>query len=111
MSSIADRAFTALNLRQYKEQVVRRYFNRREYGIYIDGKFVLHDEDNFPCIEWNDGSREYYSNGLLHNVNDAARQYSNGHKEYWINGMKVDKNKFELARSVVSAILLLRKLI
>ena len=33
-----------------------------------------------------DGTKKYYVNGLLHKEDGPAVEYSNGDKEWWING-------------------------
>ena len=45
----------------------------------------LHREDG-PAIEWADGSKEYWLNGMLHREDGPAVELADGSKEYWLNG-------------------------
>ena len=52
---------------------------------------VLHREDG-PAIEYVNGSKEWYINGLLHREDGPAVEWYNGDREYWINGEKHRKD-------------------
>jgi len=46
---------------------------------------ILHRVDG-PSIEYANGDKYWYKNGLLHRVDGPARVYINGDKEWYLNG-------------------------
>lgn len=46
---------------------------------------LLHNPDG-PAVEWSNGSKEYYINDQLHRTDGPAVEHPNGDKEYWVNG-------------------------
>ena len=48
---------------------------------------LLHREDG-PAIEWESGTKEWYKEGLLHRVDGPACEYSNGTKYWYKEGKK-----------------------
>jgi hypothetical protein len=52
---------------------------------YKKGTDISHRVDG-PAREWSDGDKEWWINGQLHREDGPAVEYSNGTKQYWING-------------------------
>jgi hypothetical protein len=52
----------------------------------IKGTDILHREEG-PAVEWNDGRKDWYINGMRHRVDGPAAIYSDGTKEWYLNGM------------------------
>ena len=55
-----------------------------------------HRGDNKPAIEYNDGCKIFMVNGDYHNLYGPAWQTDK--TEYWIDGVKIEKNVFELIK-------------
>ncbi len=51
-----------------------RYYNEQDH---------LHREDG-PAVEWYDGTKYWYINGLCHRIDGPAIEYSSGNKYYFI---------------------------
>ncbi len=47
----------------------------------------LHREDG-PAVEWADGTKEWWVNGLRHRTDGPACEWANGTKEWWVNGLR-----------------------
>jgi hypothetical protein len=45
----------------------------------------LHRADG-PAIEYTDGGREWWVNGMLHRADGPAREYADGTRSWWKNG-------------------------
>ena len=45
---------------------------------------LQHKEDG-PAVEYSDGDKGWYKNGLQHKEDGPAVEYSDGNKEYWYN--------------------------
>ncbi len=61
---------------------------RVQYGstfYYIKGTKLRHREDG-PAIEWENGKKEWYRNGLRHRVDGPAVIYINGDKVWYMHG-------------------------
>lgn len=65
--------------------------------FFLCGKYMnINNNSHFiySTLKYEDGSVEYYRNGLLHRDNDLPAIVSvNGHKEWYIDGVNVRKNK------------------
>ena len=49
----------------------------------------LHRDDG-PAIEWYDGVKDWYQNGLLHREDGPASEWPDGPYDYWyINGKRI----------------------
>ena len=46
---------------------------------------VLHREDG-PAVEYSDGTKEWWVNGKPHRTDGPAVEFHDGHKEWWLNG-------------------------
>ena len=55
---------------------------------------ILHREDG-PAVEWSNGSKEWYINGKLHREDGPAMESSSGfHDSWYINGKGLSKKEF-----------------
>ena len=85
----------------------RRYYNsanqlHRESGPaveYKDGEKrwyrngLLHRIEG-PAVEWADGTKLWYQNGLPHRTDGPAVELSNGGMEWWIDGEELTESEF-----------------
>jgi hypothetical protein len=58
---------------------------------YLNG--VLHC-NNGPAIEWFEGASAWYVHGALHRENGPAIVKKNGMQEWWINGSQLTEEEF-----------------
>ena len=58
-----------------------------EYGskYWKNDKGRYHRKDGH-AIEWKNGSKQWYINGLRHREDGPAIEYANGTKQWWVNG-------------------------
>ena len=50
-----------------------------------------------PAIEYTTGSEEWYQNGLRHRTDGPAVEYTNGYKGWYINGEELTEAEFNQA--------------
>jgi predicted AlkP superfamily phosphohydrolase/phosphomutase len=62
---------------------VKKFKDRTEY--YKDGK--LHRDNDRPAVEWYNGDKDWYQNGILHRVDGPAVEWANGCKWWYIEGV------------------------
>ena len=62
----------------------RRYYNSADQ---------LHRTEG-PAVEWSNGTKSWYQNGLRHRTNGAAIEYSDGKKFWYINGVRQTEDEF-----------------
>ena len=72
-----------------------------------NGKYH-HDDDDCPSVEYKNGDRVYYKNGLKHRNDDKpAVEYANGEVEYFKDGIKyepiTDSQKLNTIKEILSA--------
>ena len=53
--------------------------------IWYNEKGQYHHKDG-PAAEYTNGHKEWYINGKLHRLDGPAIECADGSKEYWING-------------------------
>jgi hypothetical protein len=54
----------------------------------------LHRLDG-PAVEWPNGYKAWYENGIIHRIDGPAIERSDGYKDWWKNGIKFpDKDSF-----------------
>lgn len=46
-----------------------------------------------PAVEWDDGSKFWYIDDKLHRIDGPAAEYADGQKEWWINGIYINTLK------------------
>ena len=55
--------------------------------VWMDWNWNIHRENDFPAIEWKDGTKVWYKNGKKHRENgEPAVIFLDGHKEWWVDG-------------------------
>ena len=67
-----------------KEYKVRVHIDRTEW-LNKDG--YLHREDG-AAVEYTNGNKEWWLNGLLHREDGAAIEWADGSKSWWLNGQR-----------------------
>ena len=60
---------------------------------YFNNANQLHRTDG-PAIEYADGYKAWYQNGLRHRTDGPAVEYSDGDKEWYINGEELTEAEF-----------------
>ena len=63
----------------------RRYYNTAQ---------LLHREDG-PAIEWPNGSKEWYQNGVRHREGGPAVDTSSGKQQWFLHGRRYTKYEYE----------------
>jgi hypothetical protein len=66
--------------------------------FWCDNKDRYHRTDG-PAVEWPDGSKHWYINGMNHRVDGPAIEYPNGHKLWYINDKKMSEEQFNRWRA------------
>ena len=61
---------------------------------YRNEKGELHRTDG-PAIEWSNGTKEWYVNGLRHREDGPAVEFNDGSKLWYLNGVLYKKDKYE----------------
>jgi hypothetical protein len=61
---------------------VDRYLTTEWYNERGD----LHRENDLPAIEYANGDKLWYANGILHREGGPAISFINGYKEWWLHG-------------------------
>jgi len=54
---------------------------------------ILHREDG-PAVEWSDGHKEWFLNGILHREDGPAIEYVDGSKSWHLNGECLSEQAF-----------------
>jgi hypothetical protein len=62
---------------------------------YLNG--LLHREDG-PAIEYVTGNKEWYLNGERHREDGPAREWANGNKEWYLNDVQCSEEQFCMIR-------------
>jgi hypothetical protein len=58
-----------------------------EKVIWMDWNWNKHREEDLPAIEYKDGTKIWYKNGVKHRDGDLpAVVFPDGHQEWWVNG-------------------------
>ena len=61
--------------------------------FYYNNAGELH-RDAGPAVEWDDGSKGWFQNGLLHRTDGPAIEYDAGTKSWYINGERLTEAEF-----------------
>ena len=61
--------------------------------FYYNNAGELHRDDG-PAVEWADGSKGWFQNGLLHRTDGPAIEYDAGTKSWYINGERLTEAEF-----------------
>ena len=55
-------------------------------------KNIIPSREDGPAIEYSEGDKEYWIDGKCHREDGPAIECIDGHKEYWINGKRHREN-------------------
>ena len=68
--------------------MTKSFFIKTNYGIYYykDQYFTIRHREDGPAIEYTDGTKYWYANGIYHRADGPAITYPNGDKQWFING-------------------------
>ena len=61
---------------------------------YKDAKCKVWHRENGPAIEYADGSKSWWQNGLLHRTDGPAIEWPSGNKAWYINGVRLSEAEF-----------------
>ena len=64
---------------------------------YKDAKCTIRHRENGPAIEYSNGDRVWYQNGLLHRIDGPAVEWARGNKDWFINGKILTEAEFKEA--------------
>ena len=80
--------FDALKYRVEVDKLgTRRYYNKADQ---------LHRDDG-PAVEYADGLKVWYQNGLRHRTDGPAIEWNDGRKWWYINGRMMPEEEFNQA--------------
>ena len=65
--------------------------DKHGHKAWFNGKGQFH-RINGPAIEYTNGDKIWYLNGILHNPNGPAIDFPNESKEWWLNGKRHCEN-------------------
>ena len=80
-------------------------FEALKYRIEVDARGTrwyynsanqLHREGG-PAVEWSDGGKLWYQNGLPHRLDGPAIEWWNGDKRWFIHGVEMTEAEFKEA--------------
>ena len=66
---------------------VNKFGTRR----YYNSAGQMHRDDG-PAVEYADGTKGWYQNGLLHRTDGPAIEWAHGINEWWLNGKRLNSN-------------------
>jgi hypothetical protein len=66
--------------------------DRRVWWVNKEG--LLHRLDG-PAREWTDGSKEWWVNGKQHRLGGPAAVWSSDRKQWWVVGQRLTQEQFE----------------
>jgi len=75
----------------------------KEYKVAVDDEgttrwYNLEDQlhrENGPALEYTDGYKEWYINGKLHREDGAAVEWADGDKEWWLNDVEYTEEEWK----------------
>ena len=71
---------------------------------------ILHREDG-PVKEYADGSKEYWFDDKRHRLDGPAIEHSNSINEYWIHGKKYNEKQYNKVTPLLHSIMKLKGLL
>ena len=80
----------------------------RVYSITSNGNTIwytgdrIHRNNDLPAVEYANGDREWWKNGLIHRDNQPAIERVNGESEWWEHGKLKKSTKPVLSDSTLS---------
>jgi hypothetical protein len=57
---------------------------------------LLHREDGGPAVTYSTGEKTWYQKGKKHRTDGPACEWSDGIRQYWINGIETYKEAMEV---------------
>ena len=60
---------------------------------YKDANCTIHHREDGPAIEYANGSKAWYLNGLCHRIYGPAIEYADGYKTWWLNDKKCSEEE------------------
>ena len=74
---------------------LRYHIEVNTYGTrwYRNAMGQLHRDDG-PAVEWSNGTKSWYQNGLRHRTDGPAIEYSDSGKVWFINGEELSEDEF-----------------
>ena len=77
---------------------LRYHIEVNTYGTrwYRNAMGQLHRDDG-PAVEWSNGTKSWYQNGLRHRTDGPAIEYSDVGKAWFINGVELTEDEFNQA--------------
>lgn len=76
-----------------EEQFIRITETGSKYYYKDSGLTILHRTDG-PAIEYDNGDKFWYINGLLHRSSGPAVELADGTKEWWVDGVQYTEEEF-----------------
>ena len=77
--------------------MTKSYIIKNKFGVLYfkdKGCTIIHREDG-PAMEWDNGTKEWFINGLYHRMNGPAVEYSGGSKEWYLNGEQYSEEEYK----------------
>jgi len=83
---------------KFKRYIKNDPFLKKEIDFYDGDKTwylngIIHREDG-PAIEWGDGSKSWWLNGKRHREDGPAIEWKDGTKQWWLNGKYYNRKEF-----------------
>ena len=77
---------------------LRYHIEVNTYGTrwYRNAMGQLHRDDG-PAVEWSNGTKSWYQNGLRHRTDGPAIEYLDSGKVWFINGEELTEDEFNQA--------------
>ena len=60
---------------------------------YKDAKMTIRHRVGGPAIEWADGDKSWWLNGLRHRQHGPAVEYANGDQRWYLNGQQLTEQE------------------
>ena len=79
-----------------------QYIYINEYGskeYFSDKEMVVRHREDGPALEWADGDKFWYRDGLVHREDGPALIYSNGSKYWYIDGVQLTEDAFKARKA------------
>ncbi len=62
---------------------------------YYNEQGQLHRVDGLPAIEWSDGDKSWWINGLRHREDGPAIEYKDGDKSWHLNNINYTEEEYQ----------------
>jgi len=78
----------------YTEKTIYRLLNVKMETSEWWVNDLRHRENNKPAVEWGDGRKSWYVNGLSHRTNGPAFENASGHKSWHLEGVEYSEEEY-----------------